>query len=72
VGVNINPDKFCNFDCVYCEVNRSESAREPKLDVRVMVAELERTLELVLSGRIRERPNYRSLPDELVKLRQWP
>ena len=69
VGVNINPDKFCNFDCVYCEVNRSESAREPKLDVRVMVAELERTLELVLSGRIRERPNYRSLPDELVKLR---
>ena len=22
VGVNLNPDKLCNFDCVYCEVNR--------------------------------------------------
>jgi sulfatase maturation enzyme AslB (radical SAM superfamily) len=28
VGVNLNPDKFCNFDCVYCEVNRSEPAQE--------------------------------------------
>jgi wyosine [tRNA(Phe)-imidazoG37] synthetase (radical SAM superfamily) len=69
VGVNMNPDKFCNFDCVYCEVNRNEPARESKLDVLVMVAELERTLELVHSGRIRERPNYRTLPGELLKLR---
>ncbi len=22
VGVNLNPDKVCNFDCVYCQVNR--------------------------------------------------
>src|SRR5213082_314285 len=69
VGVNMNPDKFCNFDCVYCEVNRGEAARESKLDVRVRVAEWERALELVHSRRIRKRPNYRSLPEELLKLR---
>src|SRR5262249_24746867 len=69
VGVNMNPDKFCNFDCVYCEVNRREPAREPRLDVRLMMAELERTLELVQSGRIRERPDYRDLPEDLLQLR---
>src|SRR6266516_311514 len=69
VGVNMNPDKHCNFDCAYCEVNRAEPARETHLDVSVMVAELERTLELVCSGRLREHPYYRNLPDELLKLR---
>ena len=22
VGVNLNPDKICNFDCIYCQVDR--------------------------------------------------
>lgn len=69
VGLNMNPDKLCNFDCVYCEVNRREPCRETALDVRVMAAELERTLESIRSGLIRERPNYRQLPDDLLKLR---
>jgi wyosine [tRNA(Phe)-imidazoG37] synthetase (radical SAM superfamily) len=69
VGINMNPDKFCNFQCVYCEVNRAEPAVEPKLDVGVMVAELERTLEMVHAGRLVERANYRGLPVELLKLR---
>src|SRR6185295_12474346 len=56
VGLNMNPDKLCNFDCVYCEVSRHEPPRESRLDVPVMIAELERTLESVSSGRLRERP----------------
>jgi wyosine [tRNA(Phe)-imidazoG37] synthetase (radical SAM superfamily) len=69
IGVNMNPDKYCNFDCGYCEVNRSEPALESKLDVAVMLSELERTLELVRSGSICERPGYQRLPGELLKLR---
>ena len=23
IGVNLNPDKYCNFDCVYCQVDRT-------------------------------------------------
>jgi wyosine [tRNA(Phe)-imidazoG37] synthetase (radical SAM superfamily) len=34
-----------------------------------MAEELKQTLALVLSGRLRERPWYRSLPDELLQLR---
>src|SRR5688500_9571913 len=69
VGVNMNPDKRCNFDCVYCEVNRLSSSIESRLDVPVMIAELERTLELVRSSGLRERPCYRSVPPELLALR---
>jgi wyosine [tRNA(Phe)-imidazoG37] synthetase (radical SAM superfamily) len=69
VGVNMNPDKRCNFDCVYCEVNRAEPSREPRLDVPVMMAELERTLALVRSGELRERPCYRNVPPALLELR---
>jgi wyosine [tRNA(Phe)-imidazoG37] synthetase (radical SAM superfamily) len=69
VGVNMNPDRRCNFDCVYCEVDRSEPAPEASLDVGAMILELERTLEAVHSGRIRERPGYQRLPADLLQLR---
>lgn len=69
VGVNMNPDKRCNFDCVYCEVNRSEPSRESRLEVPQIMSELERTQGLVRSGGLRERPCYRSAPPELLELR---
>lgn len=69
VGVNMNPDKQCNFKCVYCEVHRNEPPRETVLNVDVMAAELKQTLGFVLAGRLRERASYRSLPDELLQLR---
>jgi wyosine [tRNA(Phe)-imidazoG37] synthetase (radical SAM superfamily) len=68
VGVNLNPDKNCNFSCVYCEVHHNGEART-QLDVEQMAAELDKTLGLVRAGRLRERPWYRSLPDELLQLR---
>lgn len=69
IGVNMNPDKHCNFDCVYCEVNRELPSHETRLDINVMVDELHRTLELVQSGKIRECDWYGSLPEELLQLR---
>src|ERR1041385_6515010 len=69
IGINMNPDKYCNFDCVYCEVSRATPGREPRLDVDVMSAELQQTLALVQNGKLRERPNYFALPDELFQLR---
>jgi wyosine [tRNA(Phe)-imidazoG37] synthetase (radical SAM superfamily) len=69
VGVNINPDKKCNFDCVYCEVNRSSPTQELTLDTAIMADELERTLELVHSGNIRDYALYRNLPPALLNLR---
>ena len=69
VGVNMNPDKKCNFECVYCEAPRNGDLPEQRLDVEEMAAELKKTLVLVSGGRLRERPWYRALPDELLELR---
>lgn len=69
VGVNMNPDKQCNFDCVYCEVKRNEPPLKLRLDAVVMVEELERTLECVRSGQIALRPCYRNAPPALLQLR---
>ena len=69
IGVNLNPDKYCNFDCMYCEVNRREPTRERRLDVDVMAAELQQTLDWVHSGRIRQLGWYGSLPPDLLQLR---
>lgn len=69
IGINMNPDKWCNFDCPYCEVDRNEKSRERCLAVDVMAVELKRTLAYVHEGRLRERPWYRSLPDDSLRLR---
>ena len=69
VGVNMNPDKNCNFECVYCEVPRNGAGFEQRLQVESMAGELKKTLILVRAGRLRERPWFRALPDELLQLR---
>ncbi len=69
VGINLCPDKNCNFNCVYCEVHRNAKPGGELLDVEAMAAELKKTLALVRAGRLRERPWYRALPDELLQLR---
>jgi len=69
LGVNMNPDKRCQFNCLYCEVDRSLAPSVPRLDVAVMAIELKNTLDFVYSGRLREVEAYRTVPDELLQLR---
>jgi wyosine [tRNA(Phe)-imidazoG37] synthetase (radical SAM superfamily) len=68
IGVNMNPDRRCNFDCGYCEVNRSLPEGEGKLDVDVMAEELRQTLALAHAGLLRDVPCYRDAPAELLRL----
>jgi wyosine [tRNA(Phe)-imidazoG37] synthetase (radical SAM superfamily) len=69
IGLNMNPDKFCNFDCVYCEVNRDVPPAERELDVGVMAVELEKTLFMIHSGGIRQLAGYSGLNPALLRLR---
>lgn len=69
IGVDMNPDKCCNFDCEYCEVNRQSRADERSLDVEVMADELRRMLELAESGGLKVFPCYANVPLELLQLR---
>src|SRR5271166_4716330 len=51
VGINMNPDGLCNFDCLYCDVSRDLPHKEQKLDIAQMATELEQTLFLVRTGK---------------------
>ncbi|HVY71081.1 MAG TPA: radical SAM protein [Verrucomicrobiae bacterium] len=68
-GVNLNPDRKCNFACVYCEVNRAEPPPAMSLDLDEMIAELKATLDLISSGAICQRPAFQKVPAGLACLR---
>jgi wyosine [tRNA(Phe)-imidazoG37] synthetase (radical SAM superfamily) len=70
IGVNMNPDKHCNFKCVYCEVDRDEVARDRSVDLPTMAAELEALLVQVRDDRLRELAGFDQLPRELVELKE--
>ncbi len=69
IGINMNPDKRCDFSCVYCEVNRDAPGRDPQLDVTLMESELEHTLKRAYQGKLQDLPLYRNLPVDLLELR---
>lgn len=69
IGVDFNPDKVCNFDCAYCEVNRDLPARETTVDLDALAAELENLLDLTFARRLRELPYFQTVPQELLTLK---
>ena len=69
VGVNVNPMVQCTFNCLYCEVDRTQPARAPQFDVERMAGELKETLGLAYGGHLWERPRYAKLPAELLQVR---
>jgi wyosine [tRNA(Phe)-imidazoG37] synthetase (radical SAM superfamily) len=65
LGVNLNPDKVCNFDCVYCEVDRTTAPKRRDLDLDALERELDQLLNLSVSGEIFQIPPFDSArPDQ--------
>src|SRR4051812_28338279 len=68
IGVNLNPDKICNFDCIYCQVDRRSQSETRFVETAALVDELRSTLDLVVSGQIYESPKFRDVPSHLRRL----
>src|SRR6266550_5549046 len=52
IGVNLNPDKACNFDCIYCCVDRTVAPTVRDVDLRLLREELEHLIQLAVTGEI--------------------
>ena len=50
VGINLNPNKVCNFGCVYCQVDRVTPPKVSMLVLATLERELRQMVELVQSG----------------------
>ncbi|MBI2825880.1 MAG: radical SAM protein [Planctomycetia bacterium] len=68
VGVNLNPDKVCNFDCIYCQVDRVSTSETRFVGTEQLLAELDAMLSLVTSGELFAHPRFRDTPQALRRL----
>lgn len=68
IGVNLNPDKVCNFDCIYCQVDRRSEATTKFVEMDRLLAEVDQMLEYVSSGQIFEEERFETVPQELRRL----
>lgn len=62
VGVNLNPDKRCNFDCVYCQVDRTSMPGAEAAPAGAVLAELEAMLKSAADGSLFSSPRFADLP----------
>jgi wyosine [tRNA(Phe)-imidazoG37] synthetase (radical SAM superfamily) len=58
IGVNLNPDKVCNFDCIYCCVDRTTPPLWRDVDMDLLRQELEQMIALAASGEIWRVPPF--------------
>lgn len=69
IGVNLNPGKECNFDCVYCQVDRRVAPRVRKVDLERLAHELDAVLKAAADGSLYDRPPFDALPPDRRKVR---
>ena len=67
IGINLNPDKICNFDCIYCQVDRTTPPTLRNVEPEVIERELRSLLEQILSGALFEHPRFREIPEALKR-----
>jgi wyosine [tRNA(Phe)-imidazoG37] synthetase (radical SAM superfamily) len=68
IGVNLNPDTACNFDCIYCQVDRTAPVKVRDVDLTVLAAELDHMLGLAARGSIFDEPQFGAVPPELRRV----
>lgn len=68
LGVNLNPDGACNFDCSYCSVDRTVAPTVRTVDLAIVRAELDHLLTLATTGALFAEAPFDSTPGPLRRL----
>ena len=61
VGINLNPSKACNFDCIYCQVNREVAPVLRRVDLDALARELDLVLQAERDGSLYDAPPFQIL-----------
>lgn len=62
IGVNLNPDKACNFDCVYCQVDRSIPPAVRRVELPRLRSELDLMVEAAVTGEMFKDHQFEMVP----------
>lgn len=68
IGVNLNPDKACNFACVYCQINRATSRGLHDVHIEILHDELHMALDDAASGKLWAEPRFAGTPKEFRRI----
>lgn len=68
VGVNLNPDKVCNFDCPYCQVDRTTPPTVTEVDLALLERELDHLLGLAAGEALWSTPPFDTTAEELRRV----
>src|SRR6266540_3007980 len=66
LGINLNPDKVCNFDCIYCEVDRRIPGKVSHVDLSHMRDELAAMINFARDGGLAKEPRFNELPSYII------
>jgi len=61
IGLNLNPDKICNFNCIYCQVNRKIPPAIQKVNLGKLTGELDLILQAEKDGSLYDDPPFNAL-----------
>ena len=65
IGVNLSPDKKCNFNCLYCQIDKNKKQREKKsFDFPVLEMELDSILHEYIKGTLLVHERFASLSNK--------
>jgi wyosine [tRNA(Phe)-imidazoG37] synthetase (radical SAM superfamily) len=65
IGINLNTDKVCNFDCPYCQVDRTVAGGPSAIDVARLASELESLLVRAAGAEFWRTPPFDTVAPEL-------
>jgi len=69
IGINLSPHKGCNFDCPYCQVDRTGGLNKQKTcSPEQAESELRQMMDIVLSGQLYEHKPFDTTPPNLRRL----
>lgn len=71
IGLNLNPDKVCNWDCPYCQVDRTTPPEITEVNVDELIDEVRMIVEDALSGLLWEHPRFSSTPEYYRRVRDF-
>ena len=68
IGINLNPDKACNFACPYCQVDRRVPGGQRSIDVDRLRVEIDGLLGLVRDGTLWTVPPFDTAAQHLRRV----
>lgn len=71
IGINLNPNKVCNFGCVYCQVDRVTPPKVTMLVLATLERELRQMVELVRSGTLASEYPFNTVLDLATRINDF-